>query len=198
MPTLTLDDLHLDASLAVTEPATGPRLSDPVEGPAEVLRLFPYGPEHYLLAIFRTRFRHAGLPTSPPIVTTGERERLVVRRTFMLWQVEARDPSLTPPTEDLDVLYCRHDRCRLTAYLGHGTALLWMTPLAIQLPDPELLRLFLDVVELTLAHHHQVRASLAPYRHEDGYASHGLWTARQYVADPMIPARLSKRLSRAS
>lgn len=201
MPTLLLDDLPAVLSGPESSPPVPPsyQLVDPLDGHANIVRLVVAGRQLLLFTAFPARLRPRTVHHSFPLMTPGEQERLVVQRTFTLSEVRPRPYVGTEPlTTDVDLLFRRQTLLRLVTYFGPQCAYLSTSITPFYLVPWTLLHPFFDLIELYLADHHHIVQCLAPYRKDDGLTARQFWQARDFLPDPLIPARLCKTLRRPS
>ena len=115
MPTLTLDDTREPLKgLAALRPAPASthspyQLHDDLDGAADYASLFTVENQALLFAAFRPQFRDVEFPHPVPIMTHGERQRLLLRRTFTLsLLLQRQGPATGCPGRQIDLLYRRH------------------------------------------------------------------------------------------
>lgn len=204
MPTLTLDDTREPLKgLAALRPAPASthspyQLHDDLDGAADYASLFTVENQALLFAAFRPQFRDVEFPHPVPIMTHGERQRLLLRRTFTLSTLQQRQGQATGDAgRQIDLLYRRHTLLKLTVYFGARQTLLYTRSAPFVLYPWMLLHPCFDLIERYLNQHHRITDCLASYTHQDSPVTREFWYARHYRQDPLIPARLSKSIRRS-
>lgn len=164
-----------------------PSTLDPLAGTPVRLHAFTWEHQAYVLAAFASRCTSKEILHPLPLLSSEERQRLLLRQDVALYRAFAN--TAQPQAERT------HKLLRITTYFGSHQAVLAVPTTALLIRDHGLLHVCCDVVEHWLARHHGLMEFLAtPYRGGSSARIRHFWYAHGYRPDPLIPARLLKRI----